>query len=115
MDAALSRSASTHHSEELDACLRRLARGSFAPAALADGAGVDHLPLQHRAARPHLQQCIKGGDELCALRVSPTDVAKAHDFGIFELHGAARHRHFSQIEELPGTAGATAYHDQADF
>jgi hypothetical protein len=115
MDAAFSRSAPTYHSEELDAGLCRLARGSFASTALADGEGFDHVPLQQRAARLHLQQRIKGGDELCSLRVSPTDVAKAYHFGIVELHGAARHRHFAEIEELPGAAGATAYHDQADF
>src|SRR5215471_16098676 len=115
MDAALRRSAPTYHGEKLDTGLGCLARLPFAPTTLSFGERFDHLALQYAVVRPRLQQCIEGGDELCPLRVSPTDVAKAHNFRIVELHGAARDRHFAEVEGLPGATGAATYHDQADF
>src|SRR5262245_17055077 len=115
MEAASGRSAPTYHGGKFAAGLSCLARGPFAPAALAFGETFDHLALQYRAMRARLQQCIECGDELCPSRVSPTHVAKADNFGIIELHGAARDGPFPQIERLPGAAGAAAYHDQADF
>src|SRR5215831_10101926 len=115
MDAALRRSAPTYHGEKLDAGLCCLASGRFAPTALVFGQRFDHLALQGRAVRFRLQQCIECGDELCPSRVSPTDVAKAHNFCIVELHGATRDRHFAEIEGLPVATGAATYHDHADF
>src|SRR5215510_4184316 len=115
MEAASGRSAPTYHGEKFDAGLSCLARGPFAPAALAFGETFDHLALQYRAMRARLQQCIECGDELCPSRVSPTDVAKAHNFRIVELHGATRDRHFAEIEGLPVATGAATYHDHADF